>query len=97
MPKTYEPLEVTNVQVFPNKKGSGLGYTKALAIIVLNDQFVVRGLRIVEGENGLFVGYAHDPLCNDDFRSICNPLTRQLREHIEDVVLAKYQEAIAND
>lgn len=97
MPKTYEPLEVTNVQVFPLMNDSGLGHLKGRAIIVLNDQFLVRGLRIVEGENGLFVGYAHDPLCNDDFRSISNPLTRQLREHIEDVVLAKYQEAVAND
>ena len=32
----------------------------------------------------------------EDFRNVCNPITRALREHIEACVLEKYQ-AIIND
>lgn len=92
----FDCLAVTQVQVFPFKDGVNLGHLKGLAQIVLNDQLVIRGLRIMDGLNGLFVSYPIDPFYKaDDFRTILNPITRQLREHIENCVLEKYQAAIA--
>ncbi|MCQ2109225.1 MAG: SpoVG family protein [Fibrobacter sp.] len=92
----FECLAVTNVQVFPFKEGPSLGHMKGLATVVLNDQMLIRGLRVMDGENGLFVGYPNDPFYKgEDFRSICNPITRQLREHIENCVLEKYQASVA--
>ena len=88
-------LEVTQVQVFPFKEGLFLGSLRALAQIVLNDQLIIRGLRVLDGESGLYVGYPADPFYRgEDFRSVCNPLTRELRERIDDAVLAKYREAV---
>lgn len=87
-------LEVTQVQVFPFKEN--LGTVKALATIVLNDQLIIRGLRVMDGLNGLFVSYPLDPFYKgDEFRSVCNPISRQLREHIETRVLDEYQHATA--
>lgn len=92
-PTQFDCLAITNVQVFPFKEGPSLGHIKGLATIVLNDQMLVRGLRVMDGENGLFVGYPFYK--GEDFRSICNPITRQLREAIDNAVLTKYQEAIS--
>ena len=95
-PYAFACLAVTQVQVFPFKEGPSLGKMKGLAQIVINDQLVIRGLRIMEGENGLYVGYPMDPFYKgEDFRSVCNPITRALREHIENCVLEKYQAALA--
>lgn len=94
--KTYDRLTVTNVQVFPFKEGPSMGHMKGLAQVVFNDQFVIRGLRIMDGTNGLFVGYPNDPFYKgEDFRCICNPVTRELREHIENCILEKYQAAVS--
>lgn len=91
----FDCLAVTNVLVFPFKEGANLGHMKGLATIVLNDQLQIRGLRIMEGENGLYVGYPMDLFYRgEDYRSICLPITRQLREHIENCVLEKYHQAI---
>ena len=91
----FDCLAVTSVQVYPFKEGPFTGKMLAMASIVLNDQLQVRGLRIMEGENGLFVGYPNDPFYKgEDFRSICFPMTRQLREHIENCVLEKYQASL---
>ena len=88
----FDCLAVTQVQVYPFEEGPFTGKMLAMASIVLNDQLQVRGLRIMEGENGLFVGYPNDPFYKgEDFRSVCFPMTRQLREHIENCVLEKYQ------
>ena len=89
----FDVLAVTKVEVFPFKGGATLGHMKGMAKIILNDQFVIQGLRIMEGENGLFVGYPNDPFYKgEDYRSVCFPMTRQLREHIENCVLEKYHE-----
>ena len=91
----FDCLAVTQVQVFPFKEGPSMGRMVGMASVILNDQFQIRGLRIMEGENGLFVGYPMDPFYKgDDFRSVCFPMTRQLREHIENCVLEKYQASL---
>jgi stage V sporulation protein G len=90
----FDILAVTQVLVFPFGDGNPVGHIKGLATVVLNDQFMVRGLRIMEGECGLFVGYPIDPFFRGEgMRSVCTPVTRQLRENIEGAVLAKFREA----
>lgn len=92
----FDCLAVTHVQVFPFKEGPSLGHMKGMANVTLNDQLHIRGLRIMDGENGLFVGYPNDPFYKgEEFRCICMPLTRELREHIENCVIERYLTAIA--
>lgn len=91
----FDCLAVTRVQVFPFKEGPSMGHLLGVASVVLNDQLHVRGLRIMDGVNGLYVAYPNDPFYKgEDFRSVCFPITRQLREHIETCVLEKYQASL---
>ena len=88
----FDVLAVTNVQVCPFKEGPSMGHIKGLANIVLNDQLNIRGLRVMEGENGLYVGFPNDPFYRgEELRAGVFPMTKQLREHIENCVLEKYQ------
>lgn len=94
---SFDCLAVTSVQVYPFKEGPSLGHMKGFASIVLNDQFTISGLKVMDGQNGLFVSYPFDPFYKgEDYKQICYPLTRQLREHIENCVLERYQAEIAN-
>lgn len=87
-------IEVTKVDVYPFNEGAYIGRVKAIANIVLNDQIQVRGLRVMDSENGLFVGYPVDPFYKGEgFRNIVFPITAELRHHIEKSVLEKYDEA----
>lgn len=91
----FSCLAVTQVQVYPFKEGPSMGNLLGLASILLNDQLMIRGLRIMNGENGLYVSYPNDPFYKgEDFRSVCFPMTRQLREHIETCVLEKYKASL---
>ena len=87
----FDCLAVTDVEVkaFPSLPGAD--HIKGVAQIVLNDQMIIRGLRIMDGISGLFVSYPIDPL----FQFLVNPITRQLREHIENCVLEKYQDTVS--
>ena len=91
----FDCLAVTQVQVFPFKDNA-LTSLKGFANVVLNDQLLLRGLRINDSSNGLWVGFPVDPFYKgEDFRTLVVPMTKQLREHIENCVLEKYQAAIA--
>lgn len=86
-------LAVTQCQVYPLKEA--IGKTRAFARVVLNDQLQLTGLRIMDGSMGLFVSYPNDPSYKgEDYRSVFYPITRELREHIEEVVLAEYNKAL---
>ena len=92
----FDCLAVTQVEVWPFKEGADMAHMKGYAQVVLNDQFVVRGLRVMDGQYGRFVSYPNDPFFKgDEYRNIYYPITRKLREHIENCVLEKYQAAVA--
>ena len=90
---TAQDLRVTSCQVYP--LDASPSELKALATIIICDAIQVRDLGIKEGPNGLYVEYPPDPLYKGIVgRSLCNPITRELRDHIEATVLAKYQESV---
>lgn len=87
---------VTKVCIFPFQD-AGMGHIRALTNIVLNDALVIRGLHIMEGENGLFLAYPVNPFFKDlDSRFTIVPVTREIREYIENKVLEQYRKEVAN-
>lgn len=88
--ETYE-IVVTDVRVYPIKT-DGFAHIKALASVTINNAIIIRGLRVMDGQESLFVSYPNDPFYKgEDFRSIVNPITREARVAIEDAVLEAYE------
>lgn len=86
-------IQVTACQVYPLREA--VGRTKGFARVVLADQLQLTGLRIIDGANGLFVSYPNDPSYKgDDYRSLFYPVTKELRDHIETVVINEFHNAI---
>ncbi len=62
----------------------------AIASVVLDEQFVVHDLRVVNGEKGLFVAMPSRKLPNGDFRDICHPINADARQSLQEAVLAQF-------
>lgn len=92
--KTGCDIIVTDIKIFPFKC-AGIGHIRALANIVLNDAIIIRGLRIMKSDNGLFLSYPVDPI-GTDYHSIIVPVTRELREYIENTVIKQYNKEVTN-
>jgi stage V sporulation protein G len=54
--QTNSAMLVTDCKVFPFCEGASLGNLKAMASVIIGDQILIRGLRILNGECGLYVG-----------------------------------------
>jgi stage V sporulation protein G len=64
---------------------------RAIASIVIDDEFVVHDLRIVNGDKGLFVAMPSRKLPNGEFRDVCHPLHTEARIELQSVVLAAFE------
>lgn len=84
-------IEVTDVIVFPTKKKAEKDKMQAFAKIIINDQFVIKGIRIFEGPNGPFIRFPqeYNKEANKGY-DICFPTTAELRTYMSDQVLAQY-------
>ena len=94
----FDCICVTDVRIIPLLQIEGLTHTKALAEVVFNDQLLIRGIRVVDGENGLYISYPYPlhPTAVEDGqqRSTVFPTTNVLRDHVEAVVIEKYQDVV---
>ena len=71
--------------------------SKALAIasITIDNDFVVQGLTVYGGDNGMWVSMPskkNKEGSERKYSDICFPITKEAREHIKDSILAKYNE-----
>ena len=69
---------------------SGDGNLKAMASITIDDCFVVTGIKVMSGSNGLFIGMPSRKGKDDKYVDICYPVTKDTREAIQDIILAEY-------
>ena len=81
-------MKITEVKVYTAREKSGR--LKAYATIVFDNAFIVRDLKVIEGEKGLFVSMPSRRRKDGSFRDIAHPLNVETRQHIEDNVIAEY-------
>jgi len=79
--------EITDVRVFNFESD---GKLKAFASVTLDDSYVVHGLRVLEGENGLWVSMPATKNKKGEFKDTFHPISREAREILIDAVLEAY-------
>ncbi|HYS77441.1 MAG TPA: septation regulator SpoVG [Candidatus Dormibacteraeota bacterium] len=84
-------MEITEVRVFPVDEEK----LKAFVSIIIDDCFVISDIKIINGNSGLFISMPSKKRKNGTFRDIAHPLNNETRKRIEDKVLARYKEVLA--
>lgn len=81
-------MNITNVHVRLIQKE---GRVRAIAAVTLSDSFVVHDIRVIEGNDGLFVAMPSRRLQNGEFRDIAHPINAETRRAFEDAILGQYE------
>lgn len=84
---------ITDVRI---RKINTEGRMKAIVSITLDDEFVIHDVRIVDGNNGLFVAMPSRKTPEGEFRDIAHPINSATREKLQQAVLAAYERQIAS-
>lgn len=80
-------VEITDVRL---RKVSSEGRMKAIASITIDSEFVVHDIRVIDGNNGMFVAMPSKKTPDGEFRDIAHPISSATRQKIQDAVLQEY-------
>ncbi len=82
-------MEITSVNVRKiEKEGSRM---KGIASVLIDDAFAVHDIRIIEGDNGLFIAMPSRKTATGDYRDIAHPVNQETRAMLEEAIKAEYE------
>jgi len=82
-------MQITEVKVYPVRKDDDK--LKAFATIILDDCFVVRDLKVINGNSGLFVAMPSRKKADGSYADIAHPLNNDMRNQLEEMVIGEYK------
>ena len=84
-------MKITSVNVRKiEKEGSRM---KGIASVLLDDSFAVHDIRIIEGDNGLFIAMPSRKTAAGGYRDIAHPINPEVRAMFEEAIVAAYDKA----
>jgi len=85
-------IKITDIKIFKIKqRGAFLGY----ANIVLNDGFIIRGIKLIENKKGeRFVAMPSRRLRGEkkSYRDLCHPVNQETRNNITEMIFEAYDD-----
>ena len=84
-------MKITDIRLRLGRGSEEGGKLKAYVDITFDESFVVHGLKIIEGQNGLFVAMPPRTMPNGEFKDIAHPITPELRSELTRVILESYE------
>ena len=85
-------MNITDVRI---RKISDDGKMKAVVSITFDDEFVVHDIKIIDGQNGLFIAMPSRKMGEGDFRDIAHPLLSETRAKIKDAIFTEYEKVMS--
>lgn len=85
-------MKITEVKIFPVNEER----LKAYVTITLENCFVIRDLKVIQGPQGLFVAMPSKKRKDGQFRDIAHPLNQETRQMIEDMVFEAYEKELSS-
>ena len=84
-------MKITTVNVRKiEKEGSRM---KGIASVLLDESFAVHDIRIIEGDNGLFIAMPSRKTATGGYRDIAHPINPEVRAMFEEAILEAYKNA----
>ena len=86
-------MKITSVNVRKiEKEGSRM---KGIASVLLDDCFAIHDIRIIEGDNGLFIAMPSRKTATGGYRDIVHPINAEFRAELEGAVIKAYFDGLA--
>ncbi len=88
MLERWYKMNITNVRL---RKVDEEGKLKAIASVTFDDEFVVHDIKVIDGQNGLFIAMPSRKIGNGEFRDVAHPLSSETRNRIKDAIFEEYE------
>lgn len=83
-------MQITDVRV---RKLSEEGKMRGIVSVTFDNAFVVHDIKIIEGQNGLFIAMPSRKVSEGEFRDIAHPINADMRFELQNEIIRAYEEA----
>ncbi len=87
-------MQITDVRI---RKIASEGKMKAIVSVTFDNEFVVHDIKVIEGQNGLFIAMPSRKTPDGEFKDIAHPINTQTREKIQEAILGEYEKVKNED
>jgi stage V sporulation protein G len=83
-------MQITEIKIFPVNEDK----LKAYVTVTFDDSFVVRDLKVIQGNNRLFVAMPSRRMKDGSFRDVVHPSNAEMREQLEKAIFEEYNRSL---
>lgn len=80
-------MEITDIRI---RKIDAEGKMKAIVSVTFDDMFVVHDMKIIEGQNGLFIAMPSRKTPGGEYKDIAHPIKPHTREELQRKIIDAY-------
>lgn len=84
-------MNITDVRI---RKIPTEGKLKAIVSVTFNNEIALHDIKIIEGNESLFLAMPSRKLPNGEYRDIAHPISTEARKELEEIVFKKYEEVL---
>lgn len=88
-------MEITSVTVRKFEKDGNR--MKGIATVVIDNSFAIHDIRIIEGDNGLFIAMPSRKTATGEYKDIAHPINTDVRNMFQDVILEEFKKEITEE
>lgn len=88
-------MEITSVKIRKVEKENSR--MKGIASVVVDNAIAIHDIRIIEGDNGLFIAMPSRKTPTGDYRDIAHPINPDVRKMFEDAIFEEYNKEDAEN
>ncbi|MDD2480570.1 MAG: septation regulator SpoVG [Lutispora sp.] len=81
-------MNITDVRI---RKVNAEGKMKAVVSVTFDNEFVVHDIKVIEGQEGLFIAMPSRKTPDGEFKDIAHPINSLTRERIQSAILEEYE------
>ncbi|HYE84684.1 MAG TPA: septation regulator SpoVG [Clostridia bacterium] len=81
-------MEITDVRI---RKVNAEGKMKAVVSVTFDNEFVVHDIKVIEGQEGLFIAMPSRKTPDGEFKDIAHPINSSTRERLQTSILEEYE------
>ena len=80
-------MDITDIRI---RKVNADGKLKAYVTVTFDDSFVVHNVKIIEGENGVFIAMPSRKTKSGEYKDVAHPINTAFRSRLQDRILEEY-------
>jgi len=80
-------MDITDIRI---RKVNADGKLKAYVTVTFDESFVVHNVKVIEGENGIFIAMPSRRTKNGEYKDVAHPINTEFRGILQDRILDEY-------